>query len=231
MTVHEPYIKAAGNDHLTPFYDLMARLMLPERRIKERVIALAQLAPGRRLLDLGCGTGTLVLMAQRRHPQAVVVGVDGDSTILAIARRKAARESAAVQLDEAMAYALPYADASFDAVVSTLAFHHLTLDQQQRTLAEVRRVLRPGGRLVIADPARPHNRLMRLVQQLPLGPRHRHARESGTLHGPAGESTGLEQMLAADGWRRVAPTERFMSLIGTIAVYALGRADGAAQPT
>jgi ubiquinone/menaquinone biosynthesis C-methylase UbiE len=196
---HEPYLKAAGSDRLAPYYDLVARLGMRERHLKGRTIELARLAPGGRLLDLGCGTGTLVLMARRRHPDAIVIGVDGDPTILGIARRKARRAGIAVQLDEGMAYALPYADGSFDAVVSTLTFHHLTPDQQERALTEVRRVLRPGGRLVVAGLTLPHNRLMRLAPRLVSG------------------------LLRCHGGRRVAPTERYMSAMGTIALSALSR--------
>lgn len=250
-TTHEPYLKAAGTDRLAPYYDLIARLGMRERHVKGRVIDLARLARGQRLLDLGCGTGTLVLMARRRHPGATVVGVDGDPTILGIARRKAQRAGVPVQLDEGMAYALPYADASFDAVVSTLTFHHLTPDQQERALTEVRRVLRPGGRLVIADLALPHNRRMRLVQRLLVGLRQRHGRQGGShhahggrrgahgagaaphgeadayaqalSHAPAHNATLLEDLLVTNGWQNVAPTERYMSAIGTIALYALAR--------
>jgi len=238
----EPYLKAVGHDRLAPYYDLIARLGMRERRLKGRVIALARLAAGQRLLDLGCGTGTLALMAQRRYPAATVIGVDGDPTILAIARRKARQAGLPVQLDEGLAYALPYADEAFDAVVSTLTFHHLTPDQQVRTLAEVRRVLRPGGRLVIADLAPPHNRRMRLVRHLLgamrlHGPRDggQHAHGGGPVasaapsagapagHGHAHGSVTLDGLLSANGWRTVAPIERWMSALGTIALYTLAR--------
>jgi SAM-dependent methyltransferase len=234
-TTHEPYRKAVGSDHLAPYYDLMARVGMREHHLKGRVIDLAQLAPGGRMLDLGCGTGTLVLMASRRCPGATVIGVDGDPTILGIARRKAQRAGISVQLDEGMAYALPYEDGSFDAVVSTLAFHHLTPDQQARALAEVRRVLRPDGRLVIADLALPHNRLMRLAQHIPFGPRQHHGQQNGLQmgHRPpdvhlAGQANSrrtavLEDLLRSNGWRSVTPTEHFMSIMGTIALYALKR--------
>ena len=218
-TTHEPFLKAAGSDRLAPSYDLMARLVMRERHLKGRVIDLAQLAPGQRLLDLGCGTGTLVLMARRRHPGATVIGVDGDPTILGIARRKARRAGIPVQLDEGMAYALPYADGSFDAVVSTLTFHHLTPDQQERALAEARRVLRPGGRLVIADLSRPHNRLMRLAQRLRSRLRC-HGHHGAPSEGHPRRMTTLEELLTTNGWRRVAPTEHSMSAMGTIALSA-----------
>lgn len=249
----EPYLKAAGSDRMAAYYDLMARLGMRERYIKGRVIDLAQLAPGKRMLDLGCGTGTLVLMAHRRQPDATVIGVDGDPTILGIARRKAQRAGIQVQLDEGMAYALPYADGSFDAVVSTLTFHHLTPDQQERALAEVRRVLRPGGRLVIADFSPPHNRLMRLTQHLMIGLRRRHGGHGAPRHGHGetpsehiagsaahvashaqanqranGHAAGtgvLQHLLTTTGWQNVPPTERYMSAMGTIALYALTRPD------
>jgi ubiquinone/menaquinone biosynthesis C-methylase UbiE len=232
----EPYLKAAGTDRLAPYYDLIARLGMRERHVKGRVIDRALLAPGQRMLDLGCGSGTLVLMARRRHPDVTVIGVDGDPTILRIARRKAQRAHIPVQLDEGMAYALPYADESFDAVVSTLTFHHLTPDQQERTLAEVRRVLRPGGRLVIADLAQPHNRLMRLIRQLHFGLR-RHHMHGGTSsgHHPTASAhtegdahphrTTLEELLRTNGWRTAAPSERSVSALGTISLSTLMRSD------
>jgi ubiquinone/menaquinone biosynthesis C-methylase UbiE len=255
-TTHEPYLKAAGSDRLAPYYDLMARLGMRERYIKGRVIRIAGLAPGRRLLDLGCGTGTLVLMARRRQPEATVIGLDGDPVILAIARRKAERAGITVQLDEGMAYALPYADGAFDAVVSTLAFHHLTPEQQERTLAEVQRVLRPRGRLVIADLTLPHNRRMHLVQGVvfrlmrhlgghgsahqghetmrvehrpaPVAHIEGHAHPAAASSGDPRRMTTLEYLLTTKSWRSAAPTERYMSMIGTIAVYSLTRPGDAA---
>lgn len=225
MTAEEPYYKAAGSDRMVSHYDLVARLGMREGHIKRRVIALAQVSAGRRMLDLGCGTGTLVLIARRLHPGATVIGVDGDPTILDIARRKAQRERIRVQLDEAMAYALPYADGSFDAVVSTLMLHHLTPDQQERTLAEVRRVLGPRGRFVIADVAPPHNLLMRLLQRFPVRGGHRHGGQDGPRFHPR-HLTRLEELLRTQRWQPAAPTEYFMSIMGTITLTTLARPDG-----
>lgn len=218
---HEPYQKAAGSDRLAPYYDLMIRLGMRERAIKGRVIDLARLAPGRRMLDLGCGTGTLVLMALRRAPGATVIGVDGDPVMLGIARRKAEREGAFAPFDEGMAYALPYADESFDVVTATLMLHHLTHDQQARALAEVRRVLRPSGRLVIADFAPPHNRWAELAV--------RAGRLLTRLHGGGSPRHGghtraqLEHQLTAMGWRDISAPEYHIALPGTIAVFTATR--------
>jgi len=230
-TAHEPYLKAAGRDELAPFYDTMVRLAMRERRIKRRIIERAELKPGQRLLDVGCGTGTLALLARRMHPGSTVVGLDGDPTILSIARRKAARAGLTLQYDEGMAYALPYPDHSFDAVVSSLMFHHLSHDQQLRCLAEIRRVLVPGGRLVIADFAPPHNYLMKLAR-LPARlifrahtRGHGHKAEGDNQHSgghrPPSQrhSQRFERELVALGWEGVTPPEYSMTLVGSLALY------------
>jgi ubiquinone/menaquinone biosynthesis C-methylase UbiE len=232
----EPYTKAMWTDRMVPYYDTIARLLMRERRIKRRVVAATRLAPAGRLLDIGCGTGTLALLAKRMRPSASIVGLDGDPAILALARRKAAAAGLAVQFDEGMSYDLPYADGSFDAATSTLMLHHLTPSQRERTLRELWRVLCPGGRLVIADLAPPHNRLMslagrplRLLAKVhPHGKGHAHS--DGEGHGEhhqehAGPSIErhLPERLAAMGWSVNTPPEYFMTLVGTLALYAATR--------
>lgn len=217
---HAPYLKAMGSDRLVPLYDLAVRLAMREQQIRRRVLDRVALGPGQRLLDLGCGTGTLAILAQRRHPRATVVGLDGDPVILGIARRKARRARVVVQFDEGMAAALPYADGSFDAVTSTLMLHHLTHDHQLRALAEARRVLRPGGRLVVADFAPPPNRRMAVVR--------RAGRLLTRLHGGrrrhGGPAPGrLEQRLTALGWQGVSPPEYHMTLVGALALVTATR--------
>lgn len=218
---HEPYLKAAGSDRLAPFYDLMVRLGMREQRIRRRVVARAALGPGQRLLDIGSGTGTLAILARRRHPRATIIGLDGDPTILAIARRKAARAGVAVQFDEGMAYALPYADGSFDAVTSMLMLHHLSHDQQARTLAEARRVLRPGGRLVVADLAPPHNRRMALTRRAAGLLMRLHG--GGTAHAAGHAVENLQGKLTALGWQRVSRPAYVMTLAGTLALVSAVR--------
>lgn len=105
----------------------------------------ARIGPGQRALDVGCGTGALTLaVAERVVPGGAVVGLDPNPDMLAAARRKGAR----VEWRDGRAEALPFADASFDAVVSQFAM--MFFDDRVAALREARRVLRPGGRLALA---------------------------------------------------------------------------------
>ena len=109
---------------LTPVFDLAVRVARgPE--VKRRLLDVLELPPRAEVLDLGSGTGTLAIDLKRRRPDARVTGADADPEIVSIARRKAADAAVDVQFHEADATAMPFADASFDAVVSTLFFHHL----------------------------------------------------------------------------------------------------------
>lgn len=131
-----------------------------ERTVKGQLLGQAAIAPGESVLDLGCGTGTLAIQLKERCPRAAVTGIDADPDVLARARRKAEGASREVDFVEARATELPFPDGHFDKVLSTLFFHHLPTDQKQRTLAEIVRVLKPGGELHVVDFGRPADPLM-----------------------------------------------------------------------
>jgi ubiquinone/menaquinone biosynthesis C-methylase UbiE len=144
------YIPAAGKHWRLPFYDLLAKMMGAD---SARIVLAEQAAvqPGDRVLEIGCGTGSLLLLVKRTQPGADVVGLDPDPAALAIARRKAGRAGVSFRLDEGFADALPYADSAFDRVLSSFMFHHLSREVKEKTLREVVRVLRPGGRFHMVD--------------------------------------------------------------------------------
>jgi ubiquinone/menaquinone biosynthesis C-methylase UbiE len=130
--------------------------LLGGNRARGALIAQAQLEAGERVLEIGSGTGTLLVMVKRLHPDARVTGLDPDPKALDRARRKATAASLPIQLDQGFADALPYANGSFDCVLSCFMFHHLRgVDEKRRSLRELRRVLRCGGRLVLLDFAPP----------------------------------------------------------------------------
>jgi SAM-dependent methyltransferase len=156
------YIPALRFNRLTPLFDYVAAVAVRDRAIKRRVITHAAVASGEDVLDVGCGTGTLAIAAARAAADVKVTGLDADPSILARARTKAAGARLEIEFDEGMSTALPYADASFDLVLSTLFFHHLPDEGKRQTAAELVRVLRPGGRLVVGDLGRPQDPLMRI---------------------------------------------------------------------
>jgi SAM-dependent methyltransferase len=146
---HLDYVPAAGLDILLPGYDLFTRLW-GMGRVYDALIAQAGLADAVDVLEIGCGTGTVTIRAKRLYPPAAVIGSDPDRRALARAARKA-RGLDGLAFEHGYAQNLPYPDARFDRVLSSMMFHHLELDVKSAAAAEAFRVLRPGGRLHLAD--------------------------------------------------------------------------------
>ena len=140
---------------LTPLYDRSNDLLGFGAPFVKRVADALRLAETETLLDVGCGTGTLLAELGRRHPRAVLAGIDADPCILVRAREKLASARVRATLVHAYAQHLPFSDGAFDAVVSTLIFHHLSTSLKYAALGEIHRVLRPGGRFLLADFGKP----------------------------------------------------------------------------
>ena len=144
------FLPAAGRDWLLPLYDTFVKLLGGDAARAE-LLAQADMRSPARILEIGCGTGSLVILIKRLHPDVEVVGLDPDPRALTRGRRKAARAGVSVQFEEGFSDTLPYPAESFDLVFSSFMFHHLRTDEQEKTLREVRRVLKPGGCLHLLD--------------------------------------------------------------------------------
>lgn len=206
MATGQRYIPAAGRSWLTGLYDPAMALTMRERAFRPALIA-AVLAPPRprRILDIGCGTGTLALRLAAADPHLQIVGLDGDEQVLARARQKTSGLGQHVSFSAGLAAQLPAPDASFDVAIASLLLHHLAPADKLRALREARRVLAPGGRLVIADWGRPHDLLMGAAfLQLRLLDGFANTRQHAAgLLPELVEQAGLHDVVVTQRWRTV----------------------------
>ncbi|MEK5400656.1 class I SAM-dependent methyltransferase [Paenibacillus sp. FSL K6-2859] len=206
------FIPALRFHWLTSFYDPILRWTMRESTFKNKLIRQLQVDPGKRVLDLGCGTGTLTLLLKQAYPRAKVTGLDIDPNVLRIAEKKAVDKEMDIVFNQGISFELPYPDHSFDRVVTSLMFHHLTLENKLRTLKEIFRVLKPRGELHIADWGKAQNRLMRIaflsIQIL------------DGFKTTADNVNGLiPQIIDKAGFVEIKESDRFMTVYGTLSLY------------
>lgn len=204
---HQSYVPAAGRDVLSRFYDPTIALTMREATFRGRLAdqILADARGHADVVDVGGGTGTLAIELAQRGAQVTIV--DADQQILRKARVKSGAD--VVRFRCAWASALPLENRSVDRVVMSLLLHHLTPEQKQAALHEARRVLRPDGRLHVADWGQPRGLVPRagfLVLGLLDG------REGTREHG-AGQ---LPARIAGAGFADIATLTRLRTLWGTL---------------
>lgn len=132
-----------------PGYDALTRL-LGMRPAYDELVAQIELFDGVRVLEIGCGTGNVTQRLKRARPGAQLTGMDPDPKALARAGRKF-RNASGVRFDRGYAQEVPYADESFDRVLSSMMLHHLDDDVKAAAVSEAFRVLRPGGSMHVVD--------------------------------------------------------------------------------
>lgn len=145
------YIPAMGFDFLTPFYDTLMKVALHEDALKNALLEEAHIRPGQKVLDFGCGTATLAIMAKLKHPEATIVGLDVDENVLSIAKKKIAKQGVDIRIDIYDGFNLPYEAESFDSVISSFVFHHLSTEQKKDIMKQIYLILKPGGSVYILD--------------------------------------------------------------------------------
>lgn len=188
------YLPAAGHDALLPFYDVLTKL-LGVGRLHRELIEQAKLSPGLAVLEIGCGTGNLSLAAKRATPGIELTGTDPDPRAIGRAQKKAAD----ITFEAAYAQSLPYPTASFDRVLSALMIHHIPEQKRPDVLAEVFRVLKPGGSFQVVDFAGGH----------------------GHGHGSI-DPDAMTRLLEAAGFT-VGPVRRTRTIAGSFAFYEATR--------
>jgi ubiquinone/menaquinone biosynthesis C-methylase UbiE len=152
------FVPAAGRHGLTWLYDPIVALTMRERTFRSRLVAQVASSAPTSLLEIGCGTGSLTTLLAQALPAASIVGLDPDPGVLTRAQAKG--QTQRIEWLQGTAVQLPLPDQSIERVVASLVLHHLTAGEKLLALAEAHRVLRPGGRLHIADWGAPQDAIM-----------------------------------------------------------------------
>ncbi len=210
----ERYVPAAGRRAFTRLYDPVVAVTMRERTFRDRlrVQVMDGLPLGGAVADAGCGTGTMAIALAGAG--AAVTAVDGDPEVLALAHAKPGAD--AVQWRKGTATALPLSSESADRVVMSLLLHHLGADAKRTALAEARRVLRPGGRLHVADWGQPRGALPRagawVLQRIDDAASLREQLDGG-----------VAAVIAAAGFAGVAVRGRMWTAWGTLELLSARR--------
>lgn len=159
----DSYTHALKFQKLNRLYDSAIGLTMRESQFRKMLITAAKIKDGQKILDVGCGTGTLLIQIKKMFPNVQVYGIDGDKEILEIAKAKAEKAKVEINFVHGDAEDLPFEDGMFDTVVSSLVFHHLKEKQKFSATREVYRVLKDRGVFHLQDWSKPSGKLMRLA--------------------------------------------------------------------
>ena len=198
---------------LTKFYDPVIATTTREKTFKKRLITQATIKSEHQVIDIGSGTGTLALWIKQQYPETQVTGLDGDPKILSIARKKSRKMQASINFIQGLSSNIPFDGYHFDRCLSSLFFHHLTLDSKKETLSEIFRILKHGGEIHIADWGKSSNLLMRILfYQIQLLDGFKTT--SGNVNGV------IPELLSATGFQNVSVVEEISTIFGTMTLYS-----------
>lgn len=215
MSKHN-YIPALRFNWLTPFYDFLINITMPEKKIKQDLITTAQINPISNILDFGCGTATLTMMIKNTHASSTVTGIDIDKQILEKAADKTSKCKTDITLVNYDGDHLPFADQYFDRVLSCLVFHHLNTETKQQVLNELHRVLGKNGQLHIADFGRSDSWFQRLLFNIIR-------RLDGYKSTDANAKGLMPELISNAGFSNVVINKNYKTVFGEVQLFSAAK--------
>ncbi|HAJ48775.1 MAG TPA: SAM-dependent methyltransferase [Alphaproteobacteria bacterium] len=208
------FTPALGYHVLTPLYDLAIAGLTRERVWRTALVEAAALKPGVRVLDVGCGTGSLLRRLQERYPDALLTGLDPDPAVLAKARRKVRAHETPPQFHQGFLTAgYLKAHGPFDVIVSSLVLHQVPLATKQALLTLMRQGIAAQGRLIIADYGWQRTAMMRFAF------RNTVQRLDGRTDTQPNADGVLPALLSDAGWADVQEIRVIPTWTGSISLY------------
>lgn len=160
---NKKYIPALGYDFLTAYYDMVIKITMPEKKFRMLLVEEINPQANERILEFGFGTGQNLLLVHKANQNTKLEGLDIDPKVKAIAEHKLAKNNIQIPLHLYDGNVLPFADNTFDKVYNCLVFHQLDAETKLNCLKELHRVMKPNGKLIIADWGKAQNKLMRFT--------------------------------------------------------------------
>lgn len=215
MSVEPAYTPAAGHHWLTPFYDIGVAMLTRERQWRDALVRQLDPRANDTIIDIGCGTGSLILRIGRAAPSARLIGIDPDPAVMARARARFAAAGLSVELHVGFARQVAELVGSQrpTKIVSSLVFHQVPMAEKKAALASIFRALQTGGELHIADYGLQRTRLMRMLFRSIIQNLDGRANTEPNARGV------LPDLMAASGFRNVEETSVTATPSGSISLY------------
>lgn len=213
MTGDRTFTPALGRSGLSSHYDRAIAIMTRERRWRGKLLAALAPRAGETIVDLGAGTGSLAIMIKNAQPLSTVIGIDPDPAIIAVAQVKIAAAGHEIEMIQAYGDANVLADASADKVVSSLVLHQCSQEAKSGLLGNALRLLKPGGRLLVADYGLQRTLLMSML--------FRQVRAlDGFTNTRANKDGQIPGLIAAAGFVDVSELEAVATPTGSISIFS-----------
>lgn len=214
MSAPQSFTPALGYHWLTPVYDTAIRVLTREATWRRRLVNEIALKPGQRLLDVGCGTGSLAVMLADSQPTAAIHGLDPDPLVLARAAKKASTTGTAVAWHTGfLSDDFIEVHGPFDVVTSSLVLHQVAKDEKARMILAMKSALAPAGKLVIADYGLQRTRAMRIFFRVTV------QALDGVADTQPNADNILPSLMKSAGFASVAETAVVSTPTGSISIY------------